>query len=500
LRGEPLEARTLLAGLTADPGLWSTHVAWPQDSQAVAAADAQYDSVVTPLWEAYNAAVAAADEAYLVAMQGAEEAYTTAVASADQAFDATVTPAEAALQAVLDAADAAFWATVEPAHAAYQQAAAAAQAAYDQALAPALDEHAAAVAAAHAAYDAARAAAQAALDEACADPENTEACEAAQAAYAEALSAAQAALHLGTVRDLAGYDVPSGTTIVVSHQVYDAFGTMRSETAAGDFLFGLTGRPLDPATGLQNNLNRWYDPGAGRWLSEAPISFEAGDTNLHRYRANSPSVTTDPTGLFSFSQFWSDYTYYLLHPTEMDKDLQIAQNAALGVSAGAASSALVLVAAPAAANAGAWYLWGAGFSATEAATVSSGTVTAGLGILAFYGGYNQTTSSIVAYQEGDWNQLAYNTGLLVGGLLAAPGARPHLANGFPGVTKSSAPPVWRPIATFRYEIDKAYNPQLGPPNLGYFATGPTPASGAVANALTTGWWSIIPVYPSEDQR
>jgi RHS repeat-associated protein len=102
---------------------------------------------------------------------------------------------------------------------------------------------------------------------------------------------------------LAGYDVPSGTTIVVSHRVYDAFGTLRSETAAGDFLFGFTGRPLDPATGFQNNLNRWYDAEIGQWVTEDPIGFAGGDANVRRYVGNGPTNATDPSGLES--PWWS---------------------------------------------------------------------------------------------------------------------------------------------------------------------------------------------------
>ncbi len=40
-----------------------------------------------------------------------------------------------------------------------------------------------------------------------------------------------------------------------------------------------------------------YDPGIGRWLSEDPIGFEAGDSNLYRYVANNPTNHTDPSGL-----------------------------------------------------------------------------------------------------------------------------------------------------------------------------------------------------------
>ena len=94
--------------------------------------------------------------------------------------------------------------------------------------------------------------------------------------------------HLGTVRDLASFDPVSGTAVEV-HRNYDSFGNLVSETNPNeiDHLFGFTGRPLDQSTGLQNNLHRWYDPGAGRWISEDPIGFAAGDANLYRYVGNS---------------------------------------------------------------------------------------------------------------------------------------------------------------------------------------------------------------------
>jgi RHS repeat-associated protein len=64
-----------------------------------------------------------------------------------------------------------------------------------------------------------------------------------------------------------------------------------------DEAFAFTGRYLDKDTGLQNNLNRWYDSDTGRWLSEDPIGFAAGDENLYRYVNNEPTNWTDPTGL-----------------------------------------------------------------------------------------------------------------------------------------------------------------------------------------------------------
>jgi len=74
--------------------------------------------------------------------------------------------------------------------------------------------------------------------------------------------------HLNTVRDIAKYSSGSDMTTVVHHLIYDAFGKVTAETnPAVDSLFLFTARPFDPDTGLQNNLNRWYDPSVGRWLS-----------------------------------------------------------------------------------------------------------------------------------------------------------------------------------------------------------------------------------------
>jgi len=57
-----------------------------------------------------------------------------------------------------------------------------------------------------------------------------------------------------------------------------------------------TGREYDPATGLYYNRARWYDPASGRFISEDPIGFAAGDANLYRYCGNSPTNATDPSG------------------------------------------------------------------------------------------------------------------------------------------------------------------------------------------------------------
>jgi len=98
--------------------------------------------------------------------------------------------------------------------------------------------------------------------------------------------------------EISRYDSQTQSTAVVNHPVYDAYGNVTSETnSALESLFLLAGRPFDSATGLQNNLNRWYDPAVGRWLSPEPLGLAAGDVNLYRYVGNSPIERKDPNGL-----------------------------------------------------------------------------------------------------------------------------------------------------------------------------------------------------------
>jgi RHS repeat-associated protein len=81
---------------------------------------------------------------------------------------------------------------------------------------------------------------------------------------------------------------------------YDAFGNIESGSASPAelrSLFGFTGQVHDAATGLGFFHARYYDPFTGRFLSEDPIGFAGGDTNLYRYTGNNPVNRTDPMGL-----------------------------------------------------------------------------------------------------------------------------------------------------------------------------------------------------------
>ena len=83
--------------------------------------------------------------------------------------------------------------------------------------------------------------------------------------------------------------------VIWNNNKYTSAGPLNSNVF--DYIFGYTGRMFDDATGLQNNLNRWYDPTVGRWISEDPIGFAAGDANIYRYVGNSPTNFVDPDGL-----------------------------------------------------------------------------------------------------------------------------------------------------------------------------------------------------------
>ena len=106
----------------------------------------------------------------------------------------------------------------------------------------------------------------------------------------------------GSVVDLVNQD---GT--ILNHFVYDGFGN-RTGTTAVDFRYGYTGRELDGETGLYYYRARYYDSSLGRFISEDPIGFSAGDTNLYRYVNNSPTNFTDPTGM-TLSGWGEDLLY-----------------------------------------------------------------------------------------------------------------------------------------------------------------------------------------------
>jgi RHS repeat-associated protein len=91
---------------------------------------------------------------------------------------------------------------------------------------------------------------------------------------------------------------------VIESYRYDAFGAPTIKNGSGTVIpatafnnrFLFTGREYVSQFGIYEYRARTYHPGLGRFMSEDPKGFDAGDYNLFRYCKNDPEDFTDPTG------------------------------------------------------------------------------------------------------------------------------------------------------------------------------------------------------------
>jgi RHS repeat-associated protein len=109
-----------------------------------------------------------------------------------------------------------------------------------------------------------------------------------------------------TLRDRQGSirDVVDATGAVVDTLAYDGFGNIKAGELDPTYRgwYAYAGRQFDNEVKLQNNHARWYDATAGRWISQDPLGFDAGDSNLYRYVNNSPTNATDPSGHYLIAE------------------------------------------------------------------------------------------------------------------------------------------------------------------------------------------------------
>jgi RHS repeat-associated protein len=98
---------------------------------------------------------------------------------------------------------------------------------------------------------------------------------------------------LGTVRDLI-----NSSGAVIDHVDYSAFGTALDESSptSGDRFVSFAGLERDTVTGLNLAVEREENPETGRWGSQDPLGFGAGDADLYAYAGNSPTAATDSSG------------------------------------------------------------------------------------------------------------------------------------------------------------------------------------------------------------
>jgi RHS repeat-associated protein len=96
---------------------------------------------------------------------------------------------------------------------------------------------------------------------------------------------------------------PLGSTLAVTDSNGNLAATLYDEpygetTGSGPaaYPFAFTGR-IPIVGNIYYYRNRFYDAGTGRFLSEDPIGFSGGDSNLYRYVSSNPVNFRDPTGL-----------------------------------------------------------------------------------------------------------------------------------------------------------------------------------------------------------
>jgi RHS repeat-associated protein len=77
---------------------------------------------------------------------------------------------------------------------------------------------------------------------------------------------------------------------------YDSFGKLTTSSGSLTNPFQYTGRESDPETGLYYYRARYYDPVAGRFLSEDPLRTGGGDMDFYRYSSDDPTNVSDPYG------------------------------------------------------------------------------------------------------------------------------------------------------------------------------------------------------------
>jgi RHS repeat-associated protein len=116
----------------------------------------------------------------------------------------------------------------------------------------------------------------------------------------------------GNVTHLTNY----GTTVTAIEKYrYDAFGKPTIYNGSGQVIaatafgnrFLFTGREYAATFGFYEYRARAYNPALGRFMSEDPKLFDAGDYNLFRYCHNDPIDMTDPMGLEDHREPWFNH-------------------------------------------------------------------------------------------------------------------------------------------------------------------------------------------------
>jgi RHS repeat-associated protein len=132
--------------------------------------------------------------------------------------------------------------------------------------------------------------------------------------------------HLGTVKDyLAKAPTAGAESGLLLTRRYSAFGTpvaakVWSTLPIANFTdingksgFFYVGQEYDATTGLQYSRARYYDPVSSEFISQDPLGFAGGDTNLYRRAGNSPANATDPSGMETYWEIGGYFASTFVH-------------------------------------------------------------------------------------------------------------------------------------------------------------------------------------------
>ena len=250
---------------------------------------------------------------------------------------------------------------------------------------------------------------------------------------------------------------------------------LRAGTNDTPFLYNGRYGVMTDASGLLYMRARYYNPYICRFINPDPAGF-AGGLNWYCYADGNPVSLSDPSGLDpAFAPgigMFSGLT--------AEQQVEASRAAAPfvgGMVVGAAGAAVVVVAAPVAVS---------GLVALGAPpAAASATVTFGLGATAVAGGYSTGRDIVNNANAGNWNNVAFDAGMLTGGFaVGVSGGGRAIAEGIMG-RPSPAPDTWNPITVLQYEWSARY--QIGFPDSSlpdWMASAPTPASGGASAAFT----------------
>jgi RHS repeat-associated protein len=90
----------------------------------------------------------------------------------------------------------------------------------------------------------------------------------------------------------------SGTAVWSWAYAGNAFGEQQATSGSGyPFNLRFPGQYLDAESGLNYNINRYYDPATGRYIQSDPVGLDGGQWSTYAYVGGNPLSEIDPSGL-----------------------------------------------------------------------------------------------------------------------------------------------------------------------------------------------------------